>query len=272
MTPAAAAWPSKSLTGTRAVLLIALTITTVGPLLLLVAASFSQLWFYPALLPTAWSAEGWRLGANGARLARALWTSVLIALATGVLATVVALPLGRAMSGLPGWRRHVTAAAAFLPVAAPPLALGTGLQVLLLRAGIGGTAAGVLVAHLVPAVGYLSLMFLGTFTLFDRRVEENARTLGATPWQTWWRVTLPLLKPQVAEAMIVGFLVSWSQFALTLVVGGGAVSTLPLEIFAYVRAEQARPAAVGALLLVVPPAAAFVVLRWASRRSVTPIA
>ena len=272
MSAAAPAGRSRSRASVRALLLVALAITTVGPLLLLVVTSFSRLWFYPSLVPATWTADGWQLGADGTRLGRALWTSVMLALATGVCATAVALPLGRAMAGLRGWRRHVTAGAAFLPVAAPPLALGTGLQVLLLRIGIGGTAAGVFVAHLVPAVGYLSLIFLGTFTLFDRRVEEEARTLGATPAQTWRRITLPLLRPQIAEAMIVGFLVSWSQFALTLVVGGGAVSSLPLEIFAYVRAEQARPAAVGALLLVVPPAAAFVALRWAARRSATSIA
>lgn len=272
MNARAEASPARSLAAVRAALLVALCITTVGPLLLLVATSFSGPWFFPALVPSAWTTAAWQLGLDGARLARALWTSVVLAVATGVLACAIALPLGRAMSGLRGWRRHVAAAAAFLPVAAPPLALGTGLQVLLLRLGIGGTAPGVLVAHLVPAIGYLALIFLGTFTLFDRRVEEEARTLGATRAQTWQRVTLPLLRPQIAEAMIVGFLISWSQFALTLVVGGGAVRALPLEIFAYVRAGQARQAAVGALLLVVPPAAAFVALRWAARRNVASLA
>ena len=272
MTAGAAASPARPFAAVRAVLLVALTITTVAPLLLLVATSFSGPWFFPALAPSAWTTGGWQFGLDGARLGRALWTSVGLALATGVLACAIALPLGRAMAGLRGWRRYVAAAAAFLPVAAPPLALGTGLQVLLLRLGMGGTAPGVLVAHLVPAVGYLALIFLGTFTLFDKRVEEEARTLGATRMETWRRITLPLLRPQIAEAMIVGFLISWSQFALTLVAGGGVVRALPLEIFAYVRAGQARPAAVGALLLVVPPAAAFVALRWAARRNVASLA
>lgn len=272
MSARAAASPARSLAVVRVALLVALSITTVGPLLLLVATSFSGQWFFPALVPTAWTTAGWQLGSDGARLGRALWTSVVLALATGVLASAIALPLGRAMAGLRGWRRHVTAAAAFLPVAAPPLALGTGLQVVLLRLGLGGTAPGVLVAHLVPAIGYLALIFLGTFTLFDRRVEEEARSLGATQTQTWRHITLPLLRPQIAEAMIVGFLISWSQFALTLVAGGGEVRALPLEIFAYVRAGQAQPAAVGALLLVIPPAAAFVVLRWAARRNVASLA
>ncbi len=142
---------------------------------------------------------------------------------------------------------------------------------MLIGVGLAGSVAGVLIAHLVPAIGYLTLLFLGTFTLFDARVEEESRTLGAARAQTWRRVTLPLLRAQIAEALIVGFLVSWSQFALTLVVGGGEVRALPLEVYAYVRAGQDQPAAVGALLLLIPPALAFVALRWAARRTVAPV-
>lgn len=116
-------------------------------------------------------------------------------------------------------------------------------------------------------VGYLSLFFLGTFTLFDSRVEAEARTLGATSWQTWWRVIVPLLRTQIAEALALGFLISWTQFALTLVVGGGAVRALPLEIFSLLRVGQDRAAAVGSLLLILPPVAALAGLRWAVRRT-----
>jgi putative spermidine/putrescine transport system permease protein len=150
-------------------------------------------------------------------------------------------------------------------VAAPPIALGTGLQVALLAAGLGGTAAGVLVAHLVPATAYAALLLAGAFTLLDPRAEEAARTLGASPRQTLARVVLPAVARPAAEAAAVAFLVSWSQVALTLVVGGGAVRTLPLELFAYVRAGEDARAAVGALLLAAPAAAALGALRWAAR-------
>ena len=252
----------------RAMLLAGLVLASVGPLLVLVAQSLSEAWFFPALAPRARSLAGWRSLVDGDAIASSMLTSLTLGSLTGVVACAIALPIGRTVSRLHGWRRHVAAAAAFLPVATPPLALGTGLQVLLLAAGIGGTSAGVLFAHLVPATGYLTLLFLGTFTLFDSRVEEEARTLGATAWQTWWRVTMPLLRTQIVEAVMVGFLISWSQFALTLVVGGGAVRALPLEVFAFVRSGQDRAAAVGSLVLILPPVLAFTALRWATRRTV----
>lgn len=240
------------------------------PLLLLAAWSVSREWFFPALLPPAVDGDAWAQlagGGTGTRLARAAATSAGLAALCAAGAAVVAFPVGRALARLRGWRRHVGAAAVFLPVAAPPIALGTGLQFFFLTLGLGGTAAGVLFAHLVPAAGYLSLYFLGIFTAFDERVEEEARTLGASPARVLVDVTLPLLRRQVGEALALGFLVSWSQVALTLLIGGGAVHTLPLEVLAYVRAGQDRFAAVGALALTVPPVIALAAARLAARRT-----
>ncbi len=251
----------------RGALLAALLATSIGPLVVLVLWSMSGRWLFPALVPTIVTLQTWR-ALGRAALAPALLTSGMLASATGLLGCTLALPLGRALARFDGWRRHLGAAAAFLPVAAPPLALGTGLQVMVLDIGLGGSPLGVLLAHLVPAVGYLSLYFLGIFTLFDTRVEAEARTLGATPWQTWRHVTLPLLKRPIAEAVSLGFLISWSQFALTLVVGGGAVRALPIELFALVRAGEDSAAAVGALLLMLPLLIGFAALRWAARRTV----
>ena len=251
----------------RSALLVLLALLAVPPFVLLGAWSVSGRWLFPALAPETFTLQGWRDVASAGALGPALVSSAALAVATGVLGTALALPVGRALARLRGWPRHLGAAAAFLPVAAPPLALGTGLQVVALAVGVGGTMTGVLLSHLVPAVGYLTLLFLGTFTLYDARAEEAARTLGATAWQTWWRVTLPLLQRPITEAVAVGFLVSWTQVALTLVVGAGAVRTLPLELFAYVRAGQDRAAAAGALLLIVPAAMALATLRWAVRRT-----
>ncbi len=251
----------------RAVLLLGMIASAAVPLTLLAVWSVSGQWLFPALLPRAVTAEGWRALAGGS-LGAAVATSSVLAVATGLLSCAVALPVGRSLATLRGRRRHLAAAAVFLPVAAPPIALATGLHVAALAAGVAGTGVGVLLAHLVPAVGYLSLFFLGVFSVFDDRAVDEARTLGASPWQTWRLVTLPMLRVQIAEAVAVGFLISWTQFPLTLVVGGGAVRALPLEVFAYVRSGQDRLAAVGALLLIVPAAAAIAGLRWGARRGV----
>ncbi len=204
---------------------------------------------------------------RGARLARAAGSSVGLAVATGALAAIIALPVGRALDALRGPWRAFGAAAAFLPVAAPPIALGVGLQFTLLRMGLGGSHAGVLLAHLVPAVGYTSLFFLGIHSTYDRRQEEDARVLGATATQRVVQVMLPLMRRPLLEAFALGFLVSWAQVPLTLLIGQGIVTTLSVEVLTFVHAGQDRYAAAGALLLIVPATAMLGVVGVAIRRT-----
>jgi putative spermidine/putrescine transport system permease protein len=250
----------------RALALALLALSAVVPFALLGVWSVSREWFYPALWPPRFTGESWTGVAGGAAGASVLRSAAIAGL-TGVLGCALALPIGRALAALTGWRRHLGAALAFLPVAAPPIALGTGLQFAFLRLGLGGTVGGVVLAHLVPALGYLALYFLGVFTVFDARVEEEARSLGATPRQVLLRVTLPMLRRPIAEAFALGFLVSWSQVALTLLIGGGRVRTLPVELFTYLRSGQERYAATGALLLTLPPLLALTAARLAARRA-----
>jgi putative spermidine/putrescine transport system permease protein len=247
-------------------LLLALVFGSAAPLALLIVTSMSGRWLYPDLAPEHFTLESWTSLLHSGRLAGAGATSAGIALATATLAVLLGLPLGRALARLTGWQRRIGAAAAFLPVAVPPIALATGLQLSLLSLGLGGTWAGVVVAHAVPALGYTALYFLGIFLLLDPRIEDEARSLGATPLQTWLRVLIPALRRPVAEGFALAFLVSWSQVPLTLLIGGGAVRTLPVEVLAFVRAGQDRFAATGALLLIVPAALA-VALGLAPRRS-----
>ncbi len=252
--------------GRRALLLALLALLALGPLALLVLTSVAGRWLYPSLLPEQTTLESWRSLLESGRLAIAGGTSLLLAAGTAGLSVALGLPLGRALARLTGWRRQLGAAAAFLPVAAPPIALATGLQVSLLTFGLGGTHAGVILAHTVPALGYIGLYFLGVFLLLDPRIEDEARSLGATRAQTWRRVLAPMLRRPITEAFALGFLVSWAQVPLTLLIGGGAVRTLPVEVLAYVRAGQDRYAATGALLLIVPAAVA-IALGLAARRS-----
>jgi putative spermidine/putrescine transport system permease protein len=241
----------------------ALALGTLLPFAVLILVSFSGGWFWPELIPSRLTGEHWQAWFEGrGRLGEALWGSVILALGTGLLSVLVGLPAGRAMARLRGWRRPLAAGAAFLPVAAPPLALGVGLQVTLLSLGLGGTHTGVLLAHLVPAGAYVSLFLLGIFAVRDERPELEARTLGATPLQTFLHITLPSLRRPLGEGFALGFLVSWAQLPLTLLIGQGVVATLPMEVLSLVRAGQDARAATGAILLVIPPLALLALIRW----------
>jgi putative spermidine/putrescine transport system permease protein len=252
----------------RPALVLALAAWTLLPLFVLVVVSFSGGWRFPSLLGADPGLNAWSTLSEGSgRLLPALYTSLGLGVGTGALAALTGLPLGRALSDLRGGWRLLGAACAFLPVAAPPLALAVGLQFTFLRAGLGGSVLGVTLAHLIPALGYTSLFFLGVFSVFDRGIETEARRLGARSWQILARITMPLLRRPLAEAFVLGFLVSWAQVPLTLLVGQGRVRPLTVEVLSWVEAGQDPLAAAGAALLVLPPLLLMGAAAFAFRRA-----
>jgi putative spermidine/putrescine transport system permease protein len=241
-----------------------LTGSAAAPFVVLALWSFASQWFYPSLTPTAWTTDSWTALLRGGPLGRATLSSVGLGATVAIAGCAIALPIGRALARARGPLRHVALAAVLLPAAAPPIAVATGLQLSFIMMGLAGRFVGVGLAHLVPAVGVLSFFFFAVFTAYDVRVEEEARSLGATPRQVWLRITLPLLRPALLAGAALGFIMSWGQVPLTLIIGGGTVHTLPLDVMAYAAAGEQRTAAAGALLLIVPP---VIVLLLARRRS-----
>jgi putative spermidine/putrescine transport system permease protein len=256
----------------RLVLIAVLTLFSIAPLLTLIVTSIARGWFFPSVAPSAIDGSAWAELLTDAAHRAALLNSLLLGVATGVVGTALALPLGRAAALSTVAVRRTVALLAFTAVALPPVALGVGLQLTVLTLGLGGTVFGVFLAHLVPALGYLTLVFLGVFTRWDARLEEAAATLGASAAARWKHVLLPLLRRPIVEALALGFLVSWAQVALTLLVGGGAVRTLPLDVLAMLQAGQDQRAAAGALALAIPALLVLGGARVAARNTAAVVA
>jgi putative spermidine/putrescine transport system permease protein len=85
-------------------------------------------------------------------------------------------------------------------------------------------------AHLTWTLPFGLLIMLAVFNRFDRRYEEAARDLGATPWQTVRHVIIPILAPSLIGVGLFGFTLSYDEFARSLYTAG-TFNTLPLEIY-----------------------------------------
>jgi putative spermidine/putrescine transport system permease protein len=70
---------------------------------------------------------------------------------------------------------------------------------------------------------------------FNRSLEEAARSLGATPWTTFYRITLPILKSGIVSGAVFAFIISFDQFPISLLLAGVGSAPLPVQIFDYLR-------------------------------------
>ena len=217
----------------------ALILWLVMPMIPLGLWSVAKGWFFPDILPRDFSLRAWEytLSETGGALA-ALWTTTAIALATTLLALVIGLPAGRAL-GLYRFRGKTAVELLILaPIIVPGLTVVMGLHGVFLTLGLANSATGVVLAHLIPALPYMILVLAGIFANHDTQFEDQARSLGADRWQVFWHVTVPVIVPGIVGASMFTFVVSWSQYILTLVIGGGRVVTLPLQLFSVAAAGR----------------------------------
>jgi putative spermidine/putrescine transport system permease protein len=252
------------------VLLVFILLGVVAPLVPLVIWSFAHRWFFPDLLPGEWSWRAWAyLASPASQVGKAMVNSLTVALAVTALSALIGLPAGRAL-GLYQFRGKTAVLFLILaPAIMPMIAVVMGIHIAFLRVGLADTWLGVVLAHLVPVMPYMVLVLTATFSNYDLDYEGQARTLGARPLQVFRHITLPAIWPGLMVGSLFAFLISWSQYLLTLIIGGGQMITLPVLLFAFANSGDNAIAAALSLLFIAPALLLFLLTaRYLTGRNV----
>jgi putative spermidine/putrescine transport system permease protein len=240
--------------------LAAVALLVALPFLPLFLWAFAGEWRFPSLIPAEWSLRGFRaLAEPGSRALEATLNSLIVGAAATAASVAVGVPAGMALGRYEFRLKGLVVFFILLPILVPPLASTMGVHLTFIRLGLADTAFGVFLEHLVPTVPYTTVILASVFAERGIELEEAARTLGATPWQAFVHITLPSVAAGVAVAALFAFLVSWSQYILTVLIGGGSVLTLPMLLLSAARGSDPVLTSVLALLFVLPAALAIVV-------------
>jgi putative spermidine/putrescine transport system permease protein len=234
------------------------------PFMVLIIWSFSARWFYPQLWPAQWGLRAWQyvFGIAGSQIIAGLIQSILVALVTALTSVVIGLPAGRAL-GLYNFKgKDLISVILMLPVIVPPLCVAMGLHLWFIRLGLAETFMGVIMIHLTFSLPYSVFVMWGVFSNYNPDYEYQARSLGANSWKIITRVMLPLTLPGILVAGLFSFLLSWSQYLSTLIIGGGRIITLPILLFALMGSGD-RPVAAAVSIIFVAPA--FLALLFSAR-------
>ncbi len=225
----------------------------VAPILLFIAYAFSTRWFFPQPFPVEWTAITVQRAILDSRTFSSITQGLMISMLVSIFSLLLGFPAARVL-GLRKFRgRQLIWLLFFLPTVVPPLAIGMGLNILFLRIGLAGTLTGVVLAHIIPILPYTIFTLSSAFARYDENYEFQALALGASPWQSFIKVTLRMLLPSLVVAALFAFLISWSQYLLTLLIGGGQVITLPILLFAAASGGNPATIATLSLLFIAPP-------------------
>lgn len=169
------------------------------------------------------------VGASGveARLFRVGWFTLWQATASTILTLLAAAPLTWAVSSYQFRGRRVAMALATVPFVMPTVVVGTAFVALGWRGSIGA----ILAAHVFFNVAVVVRTVSTLWSRIDPRIQEAARVLGASEWEVFKRITLPLLRPALAAAASIVFLFTFTSFGVVLILGGFRYATLEVEIY-----------------------------------------
>jgi spermidine/putrescine transport system permease protein len=197
------------------------------------AARFGAGW---AGFTTQWYAA---LLDNTQALSAARNTLLLGALSTAI-STVLGTLLGFGLQRFEFPGKRLFSGLLYVPVVVPDIILAVAMLMFysLARSWLGlfelGLATMVL-AHVTFQIPFVAIVVRSRLVGFDPAIEEAAHDLGATEWQTFWHVTLPLISPGILAGTMLAFILSLDDFVVSFFTSGPGSTTLPILIYSSVK-------------------------------------
>lgn len=245
-------------------LLVIIATAVVVPFLPLLLWSFAEQWFYPGIIPQKFGLRAWHyiFATTGSQIIGGLWAGCIVATATTFLSLMFGIPAGRALGLYQFAGKKCIVLLLLLPIVVPPLSTSMGLHLWFLQLNLTETFTGVIIVHLMFCLPYTIFVLWGVFSDFNPDFEAQSRSLGASKLQTIIKVTIPMISPGITVAALFTFLLSWSQYLCTLIIGGGKVLTLPILLFSLMDSGDRPVASAVSLVFIIP---VFVVLLVSAR-------
>ncbi len=200
------------------------------PILVIVVVSFSSAAFL-TFPPPAFGLRWYRAYVQSPEWLAATGLSVAIATAVVLLATALGTIAALGLTRLPSGLRGVIAALILSPMIVPGIVVAIGIYYAFSRYGLVGSPVGLVLAHTCLAVPFVVISVGASLSGFDRRLEQAARSLGATPWAAFRQVTLPLIRSGVLVGALFAFITSFDELIVALFLSGSGAVTLPRRMW-----------------------------------------
>ncbi len=158
--------------------------------------------------------------------------SLLIALVASAVSTVLGTMAGFALYR---YRTRLLPVLVLAPIAIPEILMGVSLLLFFVLVGIALGLVSIMLSHIAFCIGFVAIVVRARLEGLDESLTEAARDLGATPWQAFRLVTLPLIMPGVVAGALMAFTLSIDDFVITFFTSGVGATTLPLQIYTMVK-------------------------------------
>ncbi|HLJ58301.1 MAG TPA: polyamine ABC transporter ATP-binding protein [bacterium] len=169
------------------------------------------------------------------------WTSVRVAFLATTLACALGTPAGMALARARFPGKDLLYAVTLAPMVVPVMILAISFYFVYARAHLVGTITALALSHAVLGVPYVVINVVAVMRAFDPQMERAARSLGATGWQTFWRVTVHLIRAGIIAGALFALITSLDEVVIAIFLSGRDVVTLPKMMWDAVSQDEINP-------------------------------
>ncbi len=209
-------------------------LTLILPLGILFIWAITSSWVYPNLIPNEFSLRGFEYILNEENI-KVLLNSIFISIVVVIITLIISIPAAKAIALYEFKGKKFFELLILSPIIIPMISVAMGIQLIFIKFGIANTLTGVILINIIPCIPYGVRIIADVYKLIGDKYEIQASMLGAKKIDILRYVTIPLILPGIIGASSMCFIISFSQYFLTLLIGGGSVITYPLLMFPYIQ-------------------------------------
>jgi putative spermidine/putrescine transport system permease protein len=242
---------------------VALSIVIIFPLVVVATWAFANVWRYPSIIPQQFGLRYW-----GDTLARpdvwqAITTSIELSVVVTAISAIICLPAAFAFARLEFPFRSLLFFSFIAGQAFPKFGLLVAIAGIFLSLNLIGNFWGVVLIQLVGTLLYMIWIPVAAFQGVDRRMEEAARDVGASPLRVFWSITLPQAGPTIGAAVLLTFVNTFYETEGAWLIGAPQIRTMPVLMISFINNQPVIQ--YGAVLSVILWIPSFFALLFARR-------
>ena len=242
---------------------VVLTLVIVFPLIVVGTWAFTNVWRFPSIIPQEFGLKFWYQTLARADVWNSITMSLTLATTVTLLSAIICLPAAYAFARLDFPGRDILFFSFLAGHAFPKFGLLVAIAGIFLQLNLIGTFWGVVLIQLVGTLLFMIWIPVAAFQSVDRRMEEAARDVGASPMRVFWSITLPQAGPTIAAALLLSFVGTFYETEGAWLIGAPQVRTLPVLMISFINNQPViQYGAVLSVLLWIP---SFIALLFARR-------
>ncbi|MBU5299577.1 extracellular solute-binding protein [Clostridium sporogenes] len=172
---------------------------------------------------------------NNTQILEALKNSLIIAFISTFFAVIIGTLAAIGMYRYKFKGKRAMEGLLYIPVVIPEIVMGISMLAFFSSLNLSAGLITLILAHITFCISYVIIVVRARLDGFDSALEEAAQDLGATPWQTLTKVTLPVISPGIISGALLAFTLSLDDVIISFFAAGPDSNTLPLKIFSMVK-------------------------------------